>query len=277
MKAKGYCLEVAAKYWFIKIMNTFFQSRILKHFPIIPIGFFKSLTKICGKYPESTLSTISTLVGNREYTAECSEPWCKYKAYKTPASICDITATWIWRCLIKEKPNFIIEFGTGFSTLVMAAYAEYIFKKTGQTVQILSIEHDEKWFKLQQCILSRLGIEKQINLMHLELNAQSCLGQQTIAYSGLDNILTSLNSGGKADFIFVDGPVGLQYGGTGRRGSILQSIEHIRKGGLILIHDALRSEEFGFIEDFSDAYPNYFICKGIVPEYGGLAICKKPS
>jgi hypothetical protein len=103
------------------------------------------------------------------------------------------------------------------------------------------------------------------------------LGQKVESYIEVDRTLNELNLGPKADFVFVDGPVGVKHGGAGRRGSILQSINLVREGGVILVHDALRFEEFMSILEFSSVRSLGFSCRGIVPLWYGLAICEMVS
>jgi predicted O-methyltransferase YrrM len=260
-------------------MNSFRWFPVLQNLPLIPMQVYEALTRLCSGYPERALVRLSAFLGQPQILRRSSHAqyWAGYQPFRTPASICDATAMWLWNCLEKSRPGprLIVEFGTGFSTLVMAAYAQHKLFDAGERVVILSVEHDEKWFESQRAVLSKLNLLDQVYLIHCPLEVHACFGEHALWYSGLDQVIDQLSPNSKADFVFVDGPVGLRHGGVGRRGSILQSISLVREGGFILIHDALRSEEFGYIREFQRTYPQHFVCRGIVPLYRGLAVCKK--
>jgi hypothetical protein len=77
-----------------------------------------------------------------------------------------------------------------------------------------------------------------------------------------------------ADLVLVDGPVGTRFGGPGREGSFLQAVSLTKPGGLILLHDALRREEYEMFHNFLRQHAKAE-CKGIVPDADGLAVFKK--
>lgn len=157
----------------------------------------------------------------------------------------------------------------------MASYARYRYESDGEQVKILSIEHDEKWYESQRAVLSKLDLLNRVHLVHSPLGTQTYSAQQVVCYSTIGTAPNQLDLESKAHFVFVDGPVGLQHGGAGRGGSILQSIALAREGATILVHDALRSDEFGWIREFHHARSQHFVCRGIVPLWYGLAVCEK--
>jgi predicted O-methyltransferase YrrM len=232
---------------------------------------------LSGGYPEDILLKASAFLGqpHAHHRSRFTHYWADYESYRTVASICDLSAIWLWKSLERSRPDFIVEFGTGFSTFVILSYARYMFMSFGQRVEIVSLEHHSEWFERQSTNMSNLDTFTQVHLVHSSLDLMMILGQQVVSYSEVDRTLTKLNLGPKADFVFVDGPVGVVHGGAGRRGSILQSINLVREGGVILVHDALRSEEFMAIHEFSSIRSLGFSCRGIVPLRHGLAICEK--
>jgi predicted O-methyltransferase YrrM len=248
--------------------------------PAIQLWVYEALGGLTGRYPEKFVLRMSSILGRPGMKCQdiVAKHWADLNSYRTSASICDATAMWLWKCLEKSQARFIIEFGTGFSTLVIAAYALNKLKNEGRPVVVLSVENDEKWFESQRSVLVKLGFSNFVHLVHSPLEIQTHFGQQVVCYSGINEAILRLGFGpSNADFVFVDGPVGLQYGGAGRYGSILQSINLTKKGGVILVHDALRSEEFNSIQKFRRAYSSDFVCRGIVPLWYGLAVCNKTN
>lgn len=199
--------------------------------PSVQLEVYEALAHLVGTYPEGFMLRMSSILGRphmrcQDSIARC---WAGYESYRTSASICDATAIWLWKCLRKSQPRFIIELGTGFSTLVMASYARYRYESDGEQVKILSIEHDEKWYESQRAVLSKLDLLNRVHLVHSPLGTQTYSAQQVVCYSTIGTAPNQLDLESKADFVFVDGPVGLQHGGAGRGGSILQSIALARK------------------------------------------------
>jgi predicted O-methyltransferase YrrM len=191
----------------------------------------------------------------------------------TSASICPHTAAWLWWYLIQTKPGVIVEFGSGYSTTVLGAFSRV--RAAGGAVQslILSAEHDAEWYALQRQQLHQTIIDGHVHLLHSPLEKQIRFGREVTCYSNVDKTLASLTPDGCADFLFLDGPPGTAVGGVGREGSILQAIQLVRPGGLILIHDAIRSEELRILTTLHLDRKINFHCKGIIPVQCGLAIC----
>jgi hypothetical protein len=245
--------------------------------PLVPLWAYECLTRLAGTYPERFVLQMSMILGRPQVKWQdgVARHWAGLDSYRTPASICDQTAIWLWKCIEKRQPRLIIEFGTGFSTLVMAAYVQHRIINAGQRMTILSIEHDEKSFESQRSVLATLRVSNQVCLVHCPLEERTYFGQKVLCYGRVEEAMGQLAFGTRADLVFVDGPVGLLYGGAGRRGSILQSIALAREGGTILVHDALRSEEFGCTQGFHHTKSLHFFCSGIVPLWYGLAVCEK--
>lgn len=258
-------------------MRHFIQFFISRRLPLVPMHVYETLRRFCGSYPETRLLSLSRLLGQPlvQCTTCESQSWRKYELYRTPASICNITASWLWRCLDQTHPKVVIELGTGFSTLIIAAYAQLRKETTGENLTIISAEHDSHWHDVQLKTLTSLDLLEVVRLTYCPLETQTYFGQQVVSYSRIQEVIGELAPDIKADMVFVDGPPATLYGGPGRRGSLLQAISLTRDGGTILLHDALRAEEYKAIRDYQIMQSLGFTCHGIVPVWYGLAICEK--
>ena len=239
--------------------------------------FFDYLIKLRGSYPEQSLISLSSILGRTNLLSfgDMSDYWLQYASYRTPASICNATAKWLWRFLEKSSPTVIVEFGTGFSTYVIGAYAAWQKRTTGRSLRIVSVEHDEYWYERQRETLNSIKLQQFIELAYSPLSSQRFYDEELVVYSEAKKVMEKVSSKSLADFVFVDGPLAIQYGGPGREGTIAQAIDLAREGGPILIHDALRSEEFTAIQKVTKKRPALAKCIGIIPVWYGLAVMRK--
>lgn len=90
--------------------------------PILPPGFVSRIVAMSAMYPEKQLLRISDIFGNlySKVFWQNSLRWKKYSKYQTPASICNGEGTSLLRLINTIKPNVILEFWSGFSTLILA-------------------------------------------------------------------------------------------------------------------------------------------------------------
>jgi predicted O-methyltransferase YrrM len=245
--------------------------------PLIHFQFYEALSRLCGRYPERLLLRFSNVVGRPKTrrTVKESRYWRMFAPFRTQASVCDPTAIQLWRSLVRTRPSVIVEFGTGFSTFVLAAFAQWIVDYGGQRPSIVSIEHNAHWFRKQQDLLDKSGLHDAVSLRCSTTEKRDYFGRQVMCYGAIESVLADLNLKDGVDFVFVDGPPATVYGSVGRRGSILQAISICKQGGTILIHDALRFEEYGAIREYHRNTAVPFRCHGILPVWYGLAICEK--
>ena len=241
---------------------------------LISPSIIKNVSSLCslsaGYYPERLLMLLASATGGGWY--RISSIFRKnehndliFKVKPTSASIGTATARWLSILLQSLQPHSILELGTGYSSLVFAYYAKQI-----KGVKITSLEHDRSWYEKQLQILHQHSLDSEIDLI---------LAPITLARSGVDQLALYDKSVmdkfvDKCDLIFVDGPVGSKYGGPGRKGSLQQGISATRRGGLILLHDALREEEFGLVQSLMRDDSSVSLL-GIFPDADGLAVFEK--
>jgi len=98
--------------------------------------------------------------------------------------------------IFMEKPAFIVEAGSGVSTLVMA----YCLKHLGRG-KVVSLEHDAKYATINQKLILLHGLEQVATIVHAPLREVEISGQKWLWYN-----TERLNIEQPIDLLVVDGP-----------------------------------------------------------------------
>lgn len=225
---------------------------------------------LAGHYPERSLMRLANVagrlwgIGNFVFGKTLNDD-LTFKVKPTASSISALSVQWLSALLQVQNPHSILELGTGYSSLVFATYA----KKKGN-VRITSLEHDPLYYEKQQTILAQHSFDSEIDLI---LAPIAITGSGPLQMAFYDESVVD-RFAGKCDLIFVDGPVGSKFGGPGRKGSLRQGIAAAMQGGLILLHDAIRKEEFRLIQSHEKDDLKVKLL-GIFPDSAGLAVFEK--
>lgn len=162
-----------------------------------------------------------------------------------PWALSPSTILYLWNILSEKKPRNIIEFGSGTSTQIFAAYAKEA-EQQGIQVRICSIEHDKDWFERCQNFLSTSGQLKYVTLQHAPLTEQTFLGRRMTAYTVPEQIFEQFDSQGGFDLCLIDGPPGT----IGRCGSLAIAAPHLASNAEIILDDAYRTNEQDVIAEW---------------------------
>ena len=151
----------------------------------------------------------------------------------TPAAM-----LYLWQLIETKQPQSIIEFGSGQSTRLFAAYAQRMATR-GRKVSLLSVEHDERWLEQTRAAIERAGHLDYVQFHLAPLVNQQLLGRTMEAYS-LDPA-TLARAAGKNGFgvCFIDGPSGT----VGRAGCLPLVADYLAENACVLLDDALREGE----------------------------------
>ncbi|MEX2286730.1 MAG: glycosyltransferase [Planctomycetaceae bacterium] len=161
----------------------------------------------------------------------------------TPAAM-----LYIWQLVERTQPRSIIEFGSGQSTRLFAAYAQRMSAR-GRSVTVLSVEHDEHWLEQTRTALERAGQLDYVQFHHAPLVEQQLLGRTIEAYS-LDRATLARAAGGTGfDLCFIDGPTGT----VGRAGCLPLAAPFLANDASVLLDDALRASEQAVIREWQAA------------------------
>lgn len=242
--------------------------------PLIPLWVYDSFVwLIQGKrdtYPEYYVKKIAGTLGKKCYHEDYL--FCRYVGaydeYRSAASVSRPVAIWLWRYLQNMQPISIVEFGPGFSSIVFTAYARMIYETTQKKISVFSCEYDGAWCETYRRTLKQLGLSEWIDMIHVPLVKKN----DSAMY---DLTCDAAPVPGSVDCVFVDSPMGKRYGGPGREGAFKQALTLVRNEGTVLLHDALREEEYMLIHQCLAGKNSTLRCEGIVADVQGIAVVKK--
>jgi hypothetical protein len=135
------------------------------------------------------------------------------------------------------RPQAILEFGSGASTVVLAACMAEIHGD--DTPRVFSLDEDEGYLEETRKMLDRARLGNCARLAHREVHEQVIWGQSTACYDIDDKFLRSFLKT-VPDVLFVDGPSG---GGTVRFGTLPLVLGHTAVPCTFFLDDALREDE----------------------------------
>lgn len=168
------------------------------------------------------------------------------------------TMDWLWDFLNKNKPNTILEFGSGSSTCLFCAW----MKKYKESGIVISIEQNKAEAEKTSDRLYKHGMANNGSVLFMETDTA---GRIIIDHQKISQKL----HGKKVDMLFVDGPAGP----TGCRDNALKdSIPFLAKSGHWFLHDSYRTGELRIIEQWSKL--NGVMVHGILSRGNGLGIGK---
>jgi hypothetical protein len=135
------------------------------------------------------------------------------------------------------RPNAILEFGSGVSTVVLAGRMADIHGEDGP--RVFSVDESESYLAETHQMLELAGLAECVRLAHREVHEQVIFGRSTACYD-LDEMFLDSFLETAPDFVIVDGPSG---GGTVRFGAVPLVLGHLRVPCALFLDDALREDE----------------------------------
>jgi hypothetical protein len=130
------------------------------------------------------------------------------------------------------RPERMLEFGSGNSTVILGDYAS----RTGGT--LVSLEHDPKSYKQTAKLLRSFGLQEHVDLRLAPLKPMRCVDGGT--YPFYDTRLD-----GTFDFVLVDGPPAMSHG---REATFFAVSEHLAPGWELWLDDGYREHERHCVE-----------------------------
>jgi len=135
------------------------------------------------------------------------------------------------------RPDAILEFGSGVSTVLLAARMAEMYGE--DRPRVFSIDENETYLRETDQMLAEVGLRSCARLAHREVREQVIGGNSTACYDLDESFLSSFLESAP-DVILVDGPSG---GGTVRLGTLPLVQDHVRTPCTFFLDDALREEE----------------------------------
>jgi predicted O-methyltransferase YrrM len=166
--------------------------------------------------------------------------------------------------LIEEhSPGFVVELGSGSSTIVMARALERFGKPDAA---IRSVDHEASFADISRGRVDREGLATRAEVVHAPLQSIATpWGPATwydpAAFAGLPPI----------DLLVVDGPPE-STGPFARRPALGVLAEHLAPGAVIVVDDASRPDERAMVADWQAAYPDIEVTRR--PTEKGTAILR---
>jgi len=142
------------------------------------------------------------------------------------------TANEIAFLIKKEKPNLILELGSGLSTVIIAM----ILKKIGHG-KLVSVEHDKKYLDKTREYLEIHGLSQLVKLIHAPLKEIHVGGRKFLWYTP-----ESFKSVRDIDMLIVDGPPGNTCK-LARFPAMPVLYEKLSKNAIVVIDDMVRKDE----------------------------------
>jgi predicted O-methyltransferase YrrM len=169
-----------------------------------------------------------------------------------------------------NQPGTILEFGTGRSTLVFAAYVANQVRLGQYAPQLFAVDHDPRWLEQtrQQLEANNLAGYAQLILAPLSLQSFGERSQQAYSLSTEDR--RKLTKSGGVDLCLIDGPPGE----LGRWGSLPLVAEYLRPGALVLLDDAYRPDELEIWKLWQAQYRSCMVQPRMVLTPRGLAAAR---
>lgn len=149
------------------------------------------------------------------------------------------TLDFLEREIKTKRPQAILEFGSGISTV---CFARYLQEAGGSPLSpcLFSIEQNAWQVEKSQKQLEALGLAQFVRILHAPLAAQWIEGVSTECYALPARLLESFLGDVRPDWIFVDGPCGNELV---RFGTLPLIKDYAAKQASFYLDDALRSEE----------------------------------
>lgn len=157
-------------------------------------------------------------------------------------------AAYLVRLVMEQRPNIVLELGSGLSTLVLGLAV----RRQGSGT-VISFEDDARFLERTQRLVAEFGLSEctRVNLSKLkEVTIEDA------AYRWYET--TQLQGVGPIDLLFIDGPFA-SGGVMVRYPAVPMLLEHMRPGSLIILDDYLRNDERRAVEYWVREYPVEFI------------------
>lgn len=137
----------------------------------------------------------------------------------------------------KVRPDAILEFGSGVSTVVLTACMTELH---GDGVaRVFSIDESEPYLHETEKMLTMAGLRDCVRLAHRPVRQRSVCGHLAPCYDLDDHFLRTFIDR-SPEFVLVDGPSG---GGLARLGTVPLAVDHLAQRCSLLLDDALRDDE----------------------------------
>lgn len=158
-------------------------------------------------------------------------------AAMTSWSIAPEFAWWLYQHVVNQRPEKIIELGSGTSTLVIAA----ALKKIGAG-RFLSFEHDHAYMEKTRALLETCDLQDYVELLYAPLKPLELDGQSYSWYDLPYDLVDHMIGRNQLDMLIIDGPPAATNQHA-RYPAMVCLQEYCSPSTVVLLDDAAREEE----------------------------------
>jgi predicted O-methyltransferase YrrM len=162
-----------------------------------------------------------------------------------PAALCPENALFVVQQIQLRRPQRIVEFGSGVSTVLFAR----ALRELGEKRQLDSFEHHESWYQRTRELVRANGLEDVVRLHYSPLEKREGLEVPWYDVSVLDRDATP------CDLVVVDGPEGGSREPLARIGGLLALRDRLAPDAVVLLDDAFRKGEREIVRRWQNAEP----------------------
>jgi predicted O-methyltransferase YrrM len=119
-------------------------------------------------------------------------------------AISPLTILYLWNTVNRNKPQVILELGSGLSSILFACFAQRTARAGYKPPSIVSVDHDEQWLLKTKDRLGGLGLAQFANLTFAPLADMPIDDIRFHTYSKEPILESMVNK--SADFCLIDGP-----------------------------------------------------------------------
>ncbi len=174
------------------------------------------------------------------------------------------TLNFLIHYIINFKPQAILEFGSGISTICFAKIMTKIHHDPSTAV-VYSIEESYSFAELVGGWLLRAHLDRFVKILCAPLTKQVIEGESIPCYYLPEEILVQFLEGVKPDLIVIDGPSGKR---GARFGTLPLVKDFVRKGAVFFLDDGFRDEELRIVRKWMKI--PYIKIVGFIPIGKGL-------
>lgn len=149
--------------------------------------------------------------------------------------------------IIRNKPNIIVELGSGVTTLISA----YGLEKYNPEGKVISFDHDADFAGISKREIELHGLEKVVDLHIAPLKNVNVNGSTHTWYDS-----TFLKFEQKIDLLVVDGPP-VKTEKYARYPALPLLNQYLSENCVIIIHDTKRSQESTIVKKWLHEFPSF--------------------
>ena len=189
----------------------------------------------------------------------------KYPVFLGGWSIDSFLGRWLSQHLLENRPQCIVEIGSGSSTTLIARTMELLGENN---ITHFSVDHDKRYLDITRDITKLNGLEDRIEFIHAPL-----VHYEEIDMLWYESLSKTLN-GHKIDLLIVDAPPG-QIQPLSRYPAMPLLVSLLNEHCTVVLDDASRDEEQQIAHRWTKENPTFNL--EIIQEGHGMAILSRQT